>query len=85
MEADIRAWFDAPDLEAQKAVARRLNADALDHVVFVPTGSLDKQAWRTPLHGVVPGPLAGVPERDEAVGRRGAVSATILTGTRSAK
>ena len=58
VEAGIRAWFDAPDLEAEKAVARQLNTDALEHVVFVPTGFfLNKQAWRTSLDGVVPGPL----------------------------
>ena len=58
VEAGIRAWFDAPDLEAEKAVARQLNRDALEEVVFVPTGFfLNKQAWRAELDGVVAGPL----------------------------
>ncbi|MEO3474785.1 ABC transporter substrate-binding protein [Roseomonas sp. CAU 1739] len=58
VEAGISAWFDAPDLDAEKVVARQLNADALEHVVFVPTGFyLNKQAWRTSLDGIVAGPL----------------------------
>ncbi len=58
VEAGIKAWFDAPDLEAEKAVARQLNADALEHVVFAPTGFfLTKQAWRAELEGVVSAPV----------------------------
>ena len=58
VEAGIAAWFDAPDAEAEKAIARRINADAMQDVVFVPTGLfLNKQAWRSGLEGVVSAPM----------------------------
>jgi peptide/nickel transport system substrate-binding protein len=59
VEAGIRAWFDAPDLDAEKVVARQINADALEHVVFAPTGFfLNKHAWRAELDGVVAAPVS---------------------------
>lgn len=58
VEAGIRDWFDAPDLEAEKAIARRINVDAMQEVVFVPTGLfLNKHAWRSGLEGIVSAPM----------------------------
>ena len=37
-EAEVAAWFDAKSLDDEKAVARRLNKAALDHVVYAPLG-----------------------------------------------
>ena len=42
----------------EKAVARRLNKAALDHVVYAPLGFfLQYQAWRKTVTGIVQGPL----------------------------
>jgi peptide/nickel transport system substrate-binding protein len=58
VEAEVAAWFDAKDLEEEKAAVRRLNKAAFDHVVYAPTGFfLVHQAWRSNLSGVVRGPL----------------------------
>ncbi|UFN47431.1 ABC transporter substrate-binding protein [Roseomonas sp. OT10] len=58
VEEDIRDWFDAPDLEAEKAIAQRINAHAMEDVVFVPTGLfLNKHAWRNGMDGIVSAPM----------------------------
>ena len=58
VEAEIAAWFDAKALDEEKAVARRINKAALDHVVFAPLGFfLQHQAWRKNVSGIVQGPL----------------------------
>jgi peptide/nickel transport system substrate-binding protein len=51
-------WFDAPTLDEEKAITRRLNKAALDQVVYVPLGQLlQHQAWRRNVTGIVKGPL----------------------------
>jgi peptide/nickel transport system substrate-binding protein len=58
VEAEVTAWFDAKNLEEEKAVMRRLNKAALEYVVFAPTGFfLGYQAWRKNVTGIVQGPL----------------------------
>jgi peptide/nickel transport system substrate-binding protein len=58
VEAEIAAWFDAKTLDEEKAILRRLNKAALDHVVYAPLGwYLMHQAWRKNVTGIVPGPL----------------------------
>ena len=58
VEAEVAAWFDAKDLEQEKAAVRRLNRAAFEHVVYAPTGLfMIHQAWRSNLAGVVAGPL----------------------------
>ena len=58
VEAEIAAWFDAKTLDEEKAIVRRLNKAALDHVVYAPLGwYLMHQAWRKNVTGIVPGPL----------------------------
>jgi peptide/nickel transport system substrate-binding protein len=58
VEAEVSAWFDAKTLDEEKAVARRLNRAALDHVVYAPLGFfLQYQAWRKNVTGIVQGPL----------------------------
>jgi peptide/nickel transport system substrate-binding protein len=58
VEAEVAAWYDARSLDEEKAVARRLNRAALDHVVYAPLGFyLRHQAWRKNVSGIRPGPL----------------------------
>jgi peptide/nickel transport system substrate-binding protein len=58
VEAEVAAWFEAKNLEEEKAIARRLNKAAFDHVVYAPLGIyLQQQAWRTSVAGVQQGPL----------------------------
>jgi peptide/nickel transport system substrate-binding protein len=58
VEAAVNAWYEAGDLEGEKAAMRRLNKAALQHVVFAPTGFfLQYQAWRKTVGGIVKGPL----------------------------
>jgi peptide/nickel transport system substrate-binding protein len=58
VEAEVAAWYDARSLDEEKAVARRLNRAAVDHVVYAPLGFyLRHQAWRKNVSGVGPGPL----------------------------
>jgi peptide/nickel transport system substrate-binding protein len=58
VETDITAWFDAKSLDEEKVAMRKLNKDALDFVVYAPTGFfLTYQAWRKNVEGVVKGPL----------------------------
>jgi peptide/nickel transport system substrate-binding protein len=58
VERDIVEWFDAKNLDEEKAAMRKLNKDALDFVVYAPTGFfLSYQAWRKNVTGVVKGPL----------------------------
>jgi hypothetical protein len=47
VEAEVAAWFEAKTLDDERAIARRLNKAALDHVVYAPVGFyLHHQAWR---------------------------------------
>ena len=58
IEKDVADWFDAKSLDDEKAAIRRLNKDALDFVVYAPTGLfLSYQAWRTSVSGISKGPL----------------------------
>lgn len=58
VEKEVAAWFDAKDLEEEKAVVHRLNKAAFDHVVYAPTGFfLSYQAWRKNIAGIAKGPL----------------------------
>jgi peptide/nickel transport system substrate-binding protein len=58
VETEVTNWFEAKNLDEEKAAIRRLNKAALDHVVYVPTGFfLAYQAWRKNVSGVVKGPL----------------------------
>jgi peptide/nickel transport system substrate-binding protein len=58
VEKEVTAWFDAKNLEEEKAAARRLNKAALDNVVYAPTGFfLTYQAWRKNVSGIAKGPL----------------------------
>ncbi len=57
VEAEVAAWYDARSLDEEKAIARRLNRAAVDHVVYAPLGFyLRHQAWRKNVSGVRPGP-----------------------------
>ena len=58
VERQVTAWFDAPDLAAEKAAIAKLNKAALETVIYAPTGFfLGYQAWRKNVTGVVKGPL----------------------------
>lgn len=58
VEQKVTEWFDAPNLDGEKAALRDLNRAALENVVYVPTGFfLGYQAWRRNVSGIVKGPL----------------------------
>ena len=58
VQAKIAAWYDAPDLAAEKQAIAELNKAAMDHVVYVPTGFFKGyQAWRKNISGVVKAPF----------------------------
>lgn len=58
VESEIATWFDAKDLEGEKAAIARLNKAAVEDVVYAPTGFfLGYQSWRKNVSGVVKGPL----------------------------
>ncbi len=58
VEAGITAWFDAKNLDEEKAAIKRVNKAALDAVIYAPTGFfLSYQAWRKNVSGVAKGPL----------------------------
>jgi len=58
VEKEVAAWFDAKNLDEEKAIMARLNKAAMDYVVYVPTGHwVGYQAWRSNVEGVVNGPL----------------------------
>lgn len=57
-EEGITAWFEAADLEAEKAALAKTNEAAVDDVVYGVTGFfLSYQAWRSNVQGVKSGPL----------------------------
>ena len=58
IEALREAWFAAPDLAAQHAIARRLQEEAFGHVPYIPLGQVAQlTASRSDLSGM----LKGVP------------------------
>ncbi len=58
VETEVTNWFDAKNLDEEKAAIARLNKAAMDNAVYAPTGLfLAYQAWRKNVEGVVKGPL----------------------------
>jgi peptide/nickel transport system substrate-binding protein len=58
VEAEIAAWYEARNLDEEKAAIARLNKAAFEDVVYAPTGFfLAYQAWRNSVGGIVKGPL----------------------------
>ncbi len=58
VETEVTNWFDAKNLDEEKAVIARLNKAAMDNAVYAPTGLfLAYQAWNKKIEGVVKGPL----------------------------
>lgn len=54
LERERLAWFDAPDLAAQQAGARRIQALVMDQAPYLPTGQyFTNSAWRRDLSGVI--------------------------------
>jgi peptide/nickel transport system substrate-binding protein len=59
VEAEIAAWYEAKSLDEEKAIARRLNKAAFDHVLYAPLGwYLVHKAYRKNVTGIVPGPAS---------------------------
>jgi peptide/nickel transport system substrate-binding protein len=58
VEAARDKWFAAPDLAAEKAAVAEMNAAAMAHMTYAPTGFYKTyQAWRANVTGIVGGPL----------------------------
>ncbi len=58
VQEKIGAWYDAPDLAAEKAAVAEINKAAMEHVVYLPTGFFKvNQAWRKNVSGVVKAPF----------------------------
>ncbi len=58
IEQDIGAWYDAPDVAAEKATLDTINRDSMDFVTYAPTGFfLQYQSWRKNISGVVKAPF----------------------------
>ena len=58
VQAKIAAWYQAPDLAAEKQAIEELNNAAMEHVVYVPTGFFKGyQAWRDTVTGIVKAPF----------------------------
>jgi peptide/nickel transport system substrate-binding protein len=56
LEALRQEWFDAPDLAAQQAIARRIQAQAFQDVPMIPLGQYFlATAHRRNVSGIVPG------------------------------
>jgi peptide/nickel transport system substrate-binding protein len=57
LEAKRDEWFDAPDLEAEKAATRDMQRIAFDTVPYMPTGQyFQPTAYRRNLSGMLKGP-----------------------------
>jgi len=57
-EKEVTAWFEAKNLDEEKAAVARLNKAALEDVIYAPTGFfLSYTAWRKNVSGIVKGPL----------------------------
>jgi peptide/nickel transport system substrate-binding protein len=53
------AWFDAPDLTAQAAIAEQVRLQALLTVPYIPPGQIfQPTAFRSDIQGHVKGPFA---------------------------
>jgi len=58
VEQQVANWFEAKNLDEEKAAMRALNKAALDNVVYVPPGFfLTYTAWRSNVSGITKGPL----------------------------
>ncbi len=58
VEDGITAWYDAPDLAAEKAAAVVINRASYDNVTYIPTGFFRQyQAWRKNVSGIARAPL----------------------------
>jgi peptide/nickel transport system substrate-binding protein len=58
VEKEVTAWFEAKNLDEEKAAVNRLNRVALEDVVYAPTGFfLSYTAWRKNIGGIAKGPL----------------------------
>jgi peptide/nickel transport system substrate-binding protein len=58
VEQGVTEWFAAPNETAEKAAMDKINREAIDNVVYAPTGFfLGYQAWRRNISGIVKGPL----------------------------
>jgi peptide/nickel transport system substrate-binding protein len=58
VENEVTAWFEAKNLDEEKAAVARLNKAALEDVVYAPTGFfLSYTAWRKNVSGIVKGPV----------------------------
>lgn len=58
VERNIAAWYDAPDLAAEKTAIEAVNRLGMDEVTFIPTGFfLGHSAWRDSLSGVTQAPF----------------------------
>ena len=58
VEKEVLAWFDAKNLDEEKAAVKRLNKAALEDVIYAPTGFfLSYTAWRKNVSGIAKGPL----------------------------
>jgi peptide/nickel transport system substrate-binding protein len=50
------AWLDAPDLDAQRAIAAQIQRTVFEEVPYIPTGQwFTPSAWRKSLSGIVAG------------------------------
>ena len=57
-EKEITSWFDAKNLDEEKAAIGRVNKAAIEDVVYAPTGFfLTYTAWRKNVSGITKGPL----------------------------
>jgi peptide/nickel transport system substrate-binding protein len=58
IQKGIGAWYDAPDVAAEKKAMANLNREAMDFVTYIPTGFfLQYQSWRKNVSGVVKAPF----------------------------
>ena len=56
--AEVESWFDAKNVDEEKAAVGRLNKEAFANAVYAPTGFFQVyQAWRTNITGITKGPL----------------------------
>lgn len=58
VEQAVTEWFDAPDAAAERTAMDKLNREAIQNVVYAPTGFfLGYTAWRSNVSGIQKGPL----------------------------
>ncbi len=58
VESEIVSWFDAKNVEEEKAAIGKLNKAAIENVTYAPTGFfLSYTAWRDSVSGITQGPL----------------------------